>query len=124
MDYYLFIYFAVGAFEDFLETLTARYIAKEKAAQAAFLSFFSTVVTMVVLYTILTFLDGNRTVSAIAVYALGISTGTFLAMKFNPKLRNIFKTTRKRKKTEQIEIVPVEDSLTIEKKGQEEALVL
>lgn len=121
MDYYLFIYFAVGAFEDFLETLTARFIAKEKATQAAFLSFFSTIVSMIVLYTILAFLDSNRTLSAIAVYALGISTGTFLAMKFNPKLRNVFKAARKRKKAKQIEIIPVKE--TSEKKGQKEVFV-
>lgn len=121
MDYYLFIYFAVGALEDFLATLTARYIAKEKAAQAAFLSFFNTVVTMAVLYTILAFLDTNRSVTAIAVYALGISTGTYLAMKFNPELRNVFKAAQKRKKAKQIEIVPVKE--TSEKKDQKEVFV-
>ncbi|MEK7514225.1 MAG: hypothetical protein AAB587_00140 [Patescibacteria group bacterium] len=104
---YLVIYFIIGALEDFLATLTSRYIAREKAAHAAIFSFLSTIVTMAVLYTIFSFLEGEKSILAIAVYALGISTGTYWAMKVNPELRNIFKTTRKRK-GKHFEIVPVD----------------
>lgn len=81
MDYYLIIYFFAGIFQDFLLTLNWRFIVKEKVILAAIFSFLTTVVTMVVLYNILTRLDSQRSIIAIIVYALGIGIGTILAMK-------------------------------------------
>ena len=80
MDY-IMIYFFAGVLQDFLLTLNWRFIAREKVVPAAFFSFAVTVVTMLVLYNILTQLDRQRSILAIIVYAIGISTGTLLAMK-------------------------------------------
>jgi uncharacterized protein YebE (UPF0316 family) len=83
MNYYLYlaIYFFVGIIQDFLLTLNWRFVAKEKNLPAAFSSFFTTVVSMLVLYNILTQIDSEKSIVAIIVYSLGIGVGTFLAMK-------------------------------------------
>jgi hypothetical protein len=82
MDYYLILYFFVGILQDFLVTLNWRYIAKHKIAPAMLLSFLVTIVTMLVIYNILSRLEGQRSIAAIIIYALGVAAGTFLAMKF------------------------------------------
>jgi len=81
MDYYLIIYFLAGVVQDFLLTLNWRFIAKEKTIPAATFSFLVTVISLLVLYNILTRLDSQRSIIAIIVYALGIATGTILGMK-------------------------------------------
>ena len=98
MDYFLILYFLIGVLEDFLITLNFRYVAKELAFPAAFFSFLSTIVSMAIVYHILTLLDARRGALAITIYALGIAAGTFLAMKFNPDFKVIFKTKRRTKK--------------------------
>lgn len=82
MDYFLFLYFFAGILQDFLVTLNWRYIAKHKVAPATFLSFLVTIVTMLVIYNILSRLDSQRSIVAIVIYASGVAVGTFLAMKF------------------------------------------
>ncbi len=77
-----FSIFFAGILQDFLLTLNWRYIAKNRALPASVLSFFVTIVTMVVLYNILIRLDAQRSILTIIVYALGIGTGTYLGMKF------------------------------------------
>ena len=79
---YLFVYFLAGVLQDFLFTLNLIYVAKNKIIPAMVVSFLVTVVNLIALYNILTRLDPNETISAIIVYALGITAGTFLAMKF------------------------------------------
>ena len=81
MDYYLILYFFAGVLQDFLLTLNWRFINKERPIPAAFFSFVVTIVTMSVLYNILTQLDKQRSVVAIIIYALGVGTGTVLGMK-------------------------------------------
>jgi hypothetical protein len=81
MDYFLIIYYLSGILQDFLLTLNWRYIAKDKVIPATILSFTVTVVSMLVLYNILTRLDDQRSLLAIFVYALGVATGTILGMK-------------------------------------------
>ena len=81
--YYLIIYFVVGIIQDFLLTLNWRYVAKEKVFPAVFFSFMTTVMSMIVLYNILTQIDAQRSLIAILVYASGIGTGTFLGMKLH-----------------------------------------
>jgi len=80
-DFYIIIYFFVGVVQDFLLTLNFRYISEGKAVLASIFSFLVTVVSLAILYDILTRLDSERSVVAIIVYALGIATGTFIAMK-------------------------------------------
>ncbi|MFH1401676.1 MAG: DUF5698 domain-containing protein [Parcubacteria group bacterium] len=84
---WLIIYFLAGVLQDFLGTLNMRYIAKGKILLSVFSSFSVTVVYLLVLYNILTSLDSQRSIVAIMVYALGIGTGTFLAMKFKHGLK-------------------------------------
>jgi len=83
MDPYLFVYFLAGVLQDFLLTLNWRFIAKERTMPASILSFITTIVSMLVLYTIITQLDRERSVIAILVYASGIAVGTILGMKTN-----------------------------------------
>ncbi|MEK7180513.1 MAG: hypothetical protein AAB706_03480 [Patescibacteria group bacterium] len=120
MDYFFILYFLIGVLEDFLITLNWRYVAKEQALPAAFFSFLSTIVSMAIVYHILTLLDARRGALAITIYALGIAAGTFLAMKFNPNFKLIFQTKRRTKKA----ITPTSSTelkaanLLTEKKGE------
>ena len=79
--HYLILYFLAGILQDFLLTLNWRFIAKEKAIPAALFSVIVTIVSMLVLYNIITQLDKERGIIAIVIYALGIGTGTILGMK-------------------------------------------
>lgn len=81
------IYFIVGIVQDFLTTLNWRYVAKEKVRPAMLFSFLTTAVGMIVFYNIVTRLDPNKSILAIIIYSLGITTGTFLAMKFKIGLK-------------------------------------
>lgn len=85
MYYYLILYYLAGVFQDFLLTSNWRFIAKERKLPASVLSFLVTIVSMVVLYSILTRLDEQRSIVAIIVYAFGVATGTFLAMSVKIK---------------------------------------
>lgn len=82
MDYYIVLYFFAGIVQDFLLTLNWRYVAKHKIAPAVGLSFLVTIVSLLVIYDIISRLDSQRSILAIIVYAAGVATGTFLAMKF------------------------------------------
>jgi uncharacterized protein YebE (UPF0316 family) len=79
---WLIAYFLVGVLQDFLFTVNLRYVAKNKVVLAVLTSFLVTVVNLLVLYNILNQMDSQRTFITIIIYALGITTGTFLAMKF------------------------------------------
>lgn len=81
MDYYLIVYYLAGILQDFLVTLNVRFIAKGKVMLAVFFSFVTTVVALLIIYNILTQLETQKGIIAIMVYALGIATGTFFAMK-------------------------------------------
>ena len=80
MDYYLIIYFLAGTLQDFLLTLNWRFMQKDRIIPATFYSFVVNVVSMLVLYNIITRLDSERSLVAILVYSLGIGTGTALGM--------------------------------------------
>ncbi len=90
MNLYLIflIYFLAGVLQDFLFTVNLRYVAKNKVFLAVLTSFLVTIVNLIALYNILTQLDPNKTISTIIAYALGITTGTFLAMKFKSGLED------------------------------------
>jgi uncharacterized protein YebE (UPF0316 family) len=79
---WLIVYFLIGVLQDFLFTVNLRYVAKNKVFLAVVTSFLVTVVNLLVLYNILNQMDSQRTFITIIIYALGITTGTFLAMKF------------------------------------------
>ncbi|MDD3086915.1 MAG: hypothetical protein PHH45_03220 [Patescibacteria group bacterium] len=78
---YVLIFFVAGIVQDFVVTLNWRYIAKEKVLLASLFSFLTTVITLGVLYSILTRLDETRSIPAILAYSIGVATGTFIAMK-------------------------------------------
>ena len=80
---YLYIlYFLSGVLQDILFTLNVRYVAKERVLPAVISSFMTVMVSMLVLYNIITGLNRESGIVAIAVYAFGIAVGTFVAMKF------------------------------------------
>ncbi len=87
MGYYLILYFLAGVLQDFLVTLNWRFVSKERVIPAAIFSFTVTVVSILVLYNIITKLDEERSLIAIVIYALGVGTGTILGMgmKISPK---------------------------------------
>lgn len=82
MDSYLIIYFLVGILQDVLFTLNVRFVALHRLWAAVITSFFTVMVSMLVLYNIIAQLDSERSITAIVAYSLGIAAGTFLAMKF------------------------------------------
>ena len=82
MDYFLGIYFVAGILQDFLFTLSIRLVNRELPLKAASIAFLDSLVSVGVLYSILSRLDTDRTIVAIVVYSLGIGVGTYLAMRF------------------------------------------
>ena len=84
----LLLYYLAGILQDFLFTLSLRYVGKEKPFSASFVAFFNNFVSVGVLYTILRQFDEQRTLISIIIYSLGIATGTFLAMKFQFGMEN------------------------------------
>ncbi len=84
MVIYLLIYFLAGILQDFLFTLNLRYVSQNNIILAMFFSFLTTVVSLTVLYNIVTNLDPSKSLIAIIVYAAGITVGTMLGMKFKP----------------------------------------
>jgi uncharacterized protein YebE (UPF0316 family) len=90
MNWYLVVYFIAGIVQDFLFTLNVKYVAKDRIIPAVVFSFATVLVSMLVLYSIITKLDSERSIVAIIVYSTGIACGTFLAMKlkFGAKGKN------------------------------------
>lgn len=82
MILHLIAYYLVGIVQDFLFTLNLRYTAKDKVAPAVLFSILTVLVSMLVLYNIITELDAQKSILSIIIYSLGIGTGTYLAMKF------------------------------------------
>jgi len=78
----LLFFFLAGIVQDILFTLNIRFVAKEKIWPAVLTSFAVTMVSMLALYSILAKLDSQRSLAAIIIYSLGITTGTLIAMKF------------------------------------------
>ncbi len=82
MDYFLIIYFFAGILQDFLFTLSLRLVNHEKALKASSIAFLDNLVSVGVLYSILSRLDNERSIPAIIIYSFGIGVGTYLAMRF------------------------------------------
>lgn len=77
----LIIYFIAGMAQEFLYTLSIRFISKEKAIASAITVFFASLVVLIVFYNIVMFLDPKESIISIIVYAAGVATGVFLAVK-------------------------------------------
>ncbi len=78
----MIIYFFAGVIQDFFFTLNSKYIAKDRVIPAVIFSWLTIMVSMIVLYSILSELDPQKSIVNIIVYSLGIASGTFLAMRF------------------------------------------
>jgi len=77
----LAVYFLVGIVQDFFFTMNTKYVAEKKTLPAVIYSFLTVVMSMLVLYNILSELDPNKSILAIIIYSCGIATGTYIAMK-------------------------------------------
>lgn len=84
----LLAYFVAGVLQDFLVTINQRYVIKDRVIAAMITSFAITIVSLIVLYNIVSSLDPQQSIPAIVVYALGIAVGTFLAMKLKINRKN------------------------------------
>ncbi len=83
----LIIYFFAGLIQDFFFTLNSKYIAQNKIMPAVLFSFLTILMSMLVLYNILSELDSQRGFLAIIVYSCGIALGTYVALKFPFKFK-------------------------------------
>lgn len=82
----LIVYFVAGIVQDFFFTLNTKYVAENKIFPAIAFSFLTVLMSMLVLYNILSSLDSERGLLAIFIYSCGIAIGTFAAMKL-PKFK-------------------------------------
>ncbi|MFA5937056.1 MAG: hypothetical protein WC822_04220 [Candidatus Paceibacterota bacterium] len=82
MNYIFILYFLAGILQDFLFTSSLRLVNQELKFRAASVAFLDNLVSVGVLYNILTKLDNERSMIAIIIYSLGVGTGTYCAMKF------------------------------------------
>ena len=81
MYYYLIVFYLAGILQDFLTVLLIRFISREKIIPAVVLSFVTVLISLLVIYNIITQLGTQKSIIAIVAYALGMATGTFFAMK-------------------------------------------
>ncbi len=91
----LITYFFAGLLQDVLWTFNIQAVSKNKVLQASFFSFATTVMGMFVLYDIIADLDSSSGKIAILVYALGIATGTIVAMHLESYLARRHKMGKK-----------------------------
>lgn len=78
------LYFIAGVLQDFLFTLSLRFVNKDSPYKAGLTAFLQTIITLTILYQILEKLASGRAI-AMFIYACGIGTGTVVAMKFKLK---------------------------------------
>lgn len=81
MEYIFILYFSAGILQDFLFTSSLRLVNKNLAFKASSMAFLDNLVSVGVLYSILTKLDNERSIIAIIIYSLGVGTGSYFAMK-------------------------------------------
>lgn len=89
----LLMYFLAGVIQDFFFTMNSKYIAKDRVVPAVLYSFLTVLMSMIVLYNILSELSSEKSLLAIIVYSCGIAIGTYVAMRL-PK----FKFKKRKKK--------------------------
>ena len=76
------IFFIVGVIEDFIGTMTLRYLIAKRIWATTISTFAITIISLAVFYGIFIKIEEDpKRFLAILVYSLGISVGTFLAMK-------------------------------------------
>ena len=85
MDYFLILYFLAGAAQNFLFILNMRFVHRERILLTSIFSFLVCMLSVWVLYDIITRIGQSRGMVAIIVYSLGFSFGTFTAMNLKLK---------------------------------------
>ncbi|MBI3631053.1 MAG: hypothetical protein HY221_01835 [Candidatus Sungbacteria bacterium] len=81
MDYFLVLYFLAGAAQNFLFILNMRFVHRDRPLPASAFSFFVSILSVWVLYDIITRIGESRGLVAIVIYSLGFAAGTYGAMK-------------------------------------------
>lgn len=89
------IYFLVGVIQDIILTLNWRYISEDRALASAISAFLSALISLIVLYNIIFTIADGKNFLAVLVYAAGIGTGTYIAIRSEKTLNKI--TNRKKK---------------------------
>lgn len=85
MDYFLILYFFAGATQNFLFILNMRFVQRGRAFSASIFSFLVSMLSVWVLYDIITRINQSQGIIAIVIYSFGFAVGSFVAMKL--KLR-------------------------------------
>ena len=75
----LLLFFVAGIIQTIFQVVIIRYVAKEKAASAAVVTFFSSLIQLGVLVSILSSLQSGM--ANIVVYSAGIAMGAYLGIK-------------------------------------------
>ena len=81
MDYFLVLYFFAGAAQNFLFILNMRFVHRERVLFASVFSFLVSMLSVWVLYDIITRIGQSRGVIAIVIYSFGFAVGSFMAMR-------------------------------------------
>jgi uncharacterized protein YebE (UPF0316 family) len=77
------IYFGAGILQDIVITFYYRFVAAQKAFLSATFSFITTLISLTILYEVLTNLTPQSGIWLIISYALGNGVGAYLAVKFS-----------------------------------------
>ena len=84
MEIAYIIYFFAGILNNILFTLHIRFIDHDKSLRASAAAFGVSVLSLTVLFSILTQVEGLR---GIIWYGFGVAVGTFVAMKLRVRYR-------------------------------------
>ena len=82
------LYFFAGAGQNFLFILNMRFVQRGHALLASIFSFLVSMLSVWVLYDIITRINQSRGILAIVIYSLGFAAGSFVAMKFKLRERS------------------------------------
>ena len=78
----LVIYFAAGFVLAYFSTLQLRLVAHTKIVRATILTFFLQVISLFVLANIIAEINSKRSIGVVITYALGITIGTYVALRY------------------------------------------
>lgn len=79
---HIFLYFGAGVLLAFFSTVQIRLVAQCKKLRATVLTFFLQLVNLFVLAGIITQINAGKSLVGVIIYALGISAGTYVALRF------------------------------------------
>lgn len=97
--FYLLLFFLAGVVLDFFFTMNLKFVSKGKTPYATVCSFVIVLIDRVVNYGTIKGLDAEKSILAIIAYALGVATGTYLAMKFPAKAKQKRQRSRRTRRS-------------------------